>query len=102
MSLVQGRSVWSQSFSLANTTSDEENNSQLIAAVKSELAYLARKRPELNKSEVVLGRSVTIIGDASVPYQVLKQIMSACSDSNYRNISLAVQQLLKNAVEEEK
>jgi biopolymer transport protein ExbD len=89
--LVQGRSVWQSNTSLNN------NNNQLIDALKVELAYLASKRPKLNPLEKKLGRSVTIIGDASVPYQVLKQIMAACADSNYRNMSLAVQQLLKNA-----
>lgn len=98
--LVQGRSVWSQALSLSNSTQEDENNSLLIAAVKKELTYLANKRPQLNEREQTQGRSVTIVGDASVPYRVLKQIMSACADSNYRNISLAVQQLLKNSAGE--
>ena len=46
------------------------------------------------------GRAVTIIGDAAVPYQVLKQIMAACANSDYRNMSLAVQQLVKSSQEE--
>jgi biopolymer transport protein ExbD len=94
--LVQGRSVWQQDTALnANTTTDN-NNEQLINAIKTELTYLAEKRPELSELEQAQGRSVTIIGDSSVPYQVLKQIMAACADSNYRNMSLAVQQMLKS------
>lgn len=99
--LVQGRAVWQQDNALINNsnnnTLDEENNEQLIAALKIELNYIANKRPELTALEQEQGRSVTIIGDASVPYQVLKQIMAACADSNYRNMSLAVQQLLKTS-----
>jgi biopolymer transport protein ExbD len=100
--LVQGRTVWQKNTSLhkdsgLNDVVSDNNNEQLIDAIKVELAYLVSKRPKLNQLEKKLGRSVTIIGDASVPYQVLKQIMAACADSNYRNMSLAVQQLLKNA-----
>jgi len=50
----------------------------------------------LSESEQEKGRSVTIIGDATVPYQVLKQIMAACADSDYRNMSLAVKQMVKS------
>lgn len=98
--LVQGRAVWQQEQPLREsyTTSIQSNeaNQQLIDAIKTELTYLASKRPQLNELEQTQGRAVTIIGDASVPYQVLKQIMAACADSNFRNMSLAVQQLLKN------
>jgi len=94
--LVQGRSVWQQDTALNANTATDNNNEQLINAIKTELTYLAEKRPELSEVEQVQGRSVTIIGDSSVPYQVLKQIMAACADSNYRNMSLAVQQMLKS------
>jgi biopolymer transport protein ExbD len=94
--LVQGRSVWQQDTALNANTATDNNNEQLINAIKTELTYLAEKRPELSELEQVQGRSVTIIGDSSVPYQVLKQIMAACADSNYRNMSLAVQQMLKS------
>jgi biopolymer transport protein ExbD len=66
-----------------------------MKALKTELNYLSAKRVELSKSEQENGRAVTIIGDSSVPYQVLKQIMAACADSNYRDISLAVKQVAK-------
>ena len=94
--LVQGRSVWQQDTALNANTATDNNNEQLINAIKTELTYLAEKRPELSELEQAQGRSVTIIGDSSVPYQVLKQIMAACADSNYRNMSLAVQQMLKS------
>lgn len=107
--LVQGRAVWQQeqplSESIANSvdaTNLNGSNPQLIDAIKTELAYLANKRPQLNELEQTQGRAVTIIGDESVPYQVLKQIMAACADSNYRNMSLAVQQLLKHTPGEDK
>lgn len=101
--LIQGRAIWQQEQALseshltANLKAESSNNihQPLIDAIKTELTYLANKRPQLTAIEQEQGRSVTIMGDASVPYQVLKQIMAACADTNYRNMSLAVQQLLK-------
>lgn len=107
--LVQERSVWQQDIALnalnnnaqANSNSlVSNNNEQLIDALKTELAYLATKRPQLSESEQEKGRAVTIIGDAAVPYHVLKQIMAACADSDYRNMSLAVKQIASSAQKE--
>lgn len=39
------------------------------------------------------GRAVTIMGDQSIPYVLLKRIMSTCAANDYRNISLAVNQV---------
>jgi len=101
--LVQERAVWQQDVALNELNHNSEannslvsNNEQLIDALKTELTYLAAKRPQLSESEQEKGRSVTIIGDATVPYQVLKQIMAACADSDYRNMSLAVKQMVKS------
>jgi len=68
--LVQGRSVWQQDNALNTNTASDNNNEQLINAIKTELTYLAEKRPELSELEQTQGRSVTIIGDSSLPYQV--------------------------------
>ncbi|MCW8831809.1 MAG: biopolymer transporter ExbD [Colwellia sp.] len=97
--LVQERAVWQQEEALHKYTVSD-NRAQLIEALKAELVYLAAKRPELSESEQERGRAVTIIGDAAVPYQVLKQIMAACADSDYRNMSLAVKQIAKSSQSE--
>ena len=39
------------------------------------------------------GRAVTIMGDKEIPYALLKRIMTPCADNDYRNISLAVNQV---------
>jgi len=97
--LVQERTVWQQEHALNSNTVTDGNNELLIDALKTELTYLATKRPELSDKELEQGRAVTIIGDAAVPYQVLKQIMAACADSDYRNMSLAVQKIAKSTQE---
>jgi biopolymer transport protein ExbD len=96
--MIQERVIWEQQTVL--TEINKEENSGLINAVKTELKYLAVKRPILSNSEKSKGRAVTIMGDASVPYQLLKQIMAACADSDYRNMSLAVKQVAKSKLRE--
>jgi len=91
--LIQERVIWQQEQVLTHVS--QQDNPDLMKALKTELNYLSAKRVELSKSEQENGRAVTIIGDSSVPYQVLKQIMAACADSNYRDISLAVKQVAK-------
>jgi biopolymer transport protein ExbD len=98
--LVQERIVWQQNIALNSNTLADGNNEALINAIKTELTYLAAKRVKLNELEQENGRAVTIIGDASVPYQVLKKIMAACANSDYRNMSLAVKQVVKSSQEE--
>lgn len=64
-----------------------------IAALKKELEILAQRKPYKNEEERERGRDVTIMGDASIPYTVLKKIMTTCAKSEYRNIALAVSQV---------
>jgi len=94
--IIQERVIWQQSTNLTDV--GDNLNLGLIKAIKTELSYLSTKRPVLTENETKKGRAVTIIGDASVPYQVLKQIMSACADSDYRNMSLAVKQVAKSKI----
>ncbi len=92
--LVQERPVWRKEESLISL--DKENSEALSLALKTELDYQSAKRPELTSSELEKGRSVTIIGDSSIPYVVLKQIMAACAETDYRNMSLAVELMANN------
>jgi len=92
--LVQERAIWQSSGNDAG--SELQDNQEFFEALTAELNYQVNKRPELTKSEQENGRAVTIIGDASTPYAVLKQIMAACADTGYRNMSLAVERQVKN------
>jgi len=92
--LVQERAIWQKTAKDAGL--DLHENDNFIEALKVELRYQVSKRPELTLTEQEKGRAVTIIGDASTPYIVLKQIMAACADTGYRNMSLAVEQQAKN------
>lgn len=64
-----------------------------IAELENELKHQASRRPLLSEAEKNQGRAVTIMGDQSIPYALLKKIMSTCAANDYRNISLAVNQV---------
>ncbi|MEO0442132.1 MAG: biopolymer transporter ExbD [Pseudomonadota bacterium] len=68
------------------------NPSATIAVLEQELNYQASRRP-LNEQEKQKGRAVTIMGDKSVPYELLKKIMTTCATTDFRDISLAVSQV---------
>jgi len=49
-------------------------------------------------TEAVAGsREVTILADKSVPFDVIRKIMSTCTDGGYENVSLAVIQKASKA-----
>lgn len=61
-----------------------------LKALDKELTYQAARRSELTEEEKLKGRAVIIMGDESMRYDLLKQLMTTCSANDYRNISLAV------------
>ena len=56
----------------------------------------ALKRPTLVGTRVseqdLASREITVMGDKSLPYEVLKKVMATCTDADYGRISLAVLQ----------
>jgi biopolymer transport protein ExbD len=41
-------------------------------------------------AETLASREITVIADKSLPYDVVKRVMSTCTDGGYGRISLAV------------
>lgn len=83
--VVGGRSIGSISALMA---SKEDK----FAPLENELKYQASKARPLTEEEKLTGRPVTIMGDQTIPYVILKKIMTTCAAADYRNISLAVAQ----------
>lgn len=74
---------------------------EVVSAQGKPVELLAEKLIELKKPEEEWtpfeeknGLAVTIMGDQSVPYEILKSIMATCSQENYRDIALAVNQVV--------
>jgi biopolymer transport protein ExbD len=100
--LVQERLIWQQPSlrKLTNEQANEPSNDIFTDALKNELIYQTNKRPVLTEQEKINGRAVTIIGDATIEYDFLKQIMAICADADYRNMSLAVEQIAAKGITE--
>ena len=80
---VDGKLVGSVADIVANTAT-------VFEPLKAELvAQNANVLPGAQKVDVAK-REVTIMGDKSTPYSVLKKIMLTCSDAEYGKVSFAV------------
>ena len=71
----------------------------IIGAAETTVEPVTVRLAEIKESENVLGvntqavaesREVTILADRSVPFEVIKKIMSTCTGEGYENVSLAV------------
>lgn len=81
--LVQGQSV----AMVADILNGEEGTTDPII---SRLAELQENVLGPQTSVVASAQEVTILADRSVPFAVIKKIMSTCTDGGYENVSLAV------------
>lgn len=94
--LVQDRPIWQRDKQQVSAVLTETEVEQLIAALKAELTYQKEKRTELTDTEKEKGRAVTILGDSSIEYDLLKLIMASCAEMDYRDMSLAVKQVARD------
>ncbi len=79
--VVDGRSV-------ANISEIQASSDNTVAGLKTALA--AQAGTVLSGSADATEREITIMGDRSLPYTVLKKIMQTCTEANYGKVSLAV------------
>ena len=83
MVLVQGESVMSTPELLGDSMGP-------IPEIEERLTYLERNIIGISTKTVAESKEVTILADKSIPFEVLKRIMSTCTGSGYGRISLAV------------
>lgn len=81
--LVQGKSVALVADILEGVPSNTDG-------IKTRLAELKENIIGTNTQVVASAREVTILADKSVPFIVIKKIMSTCTGEGYENVSLAV------------
>ncbi|WP_196137853.1 biopolymer transporter ExbD [Aliikangiella sp. G2MR2-5] len=63
---------------------------EIITPLLEALNSFTEKKGELSVYEKENGLPVTIMGDKNVSFSLLKTVMTTCNESNYRDISLAV------------
>lgn len=67
--------------------------SQLIAGLEKELLFQASKMRIVKTSDgKIKGQSVTIMGDETIPYDLLRKILATCREANYTHIAFAAMQ----------
>jgi biopolymer transport protein ExbD len=81
--LVQGKSVIS-------TPELFEDGIRTVNEITERLEQLERNIIGISTKTVAASKEVTILADKTIPFKVLKKIMSTCTGSGYGRISLAV------------
>jgi biopolymer transport protein ExbD len=83
MVLVQGEAV-------AKTPDLLDDKEEQIPGITDRLEQLKRNIIGISTKTAVQSKEVTILADKTIPFRVLKKIMSTCTASGYGRISLAV------------
>jgi biopolymer transport protein ExbD len=81
--LVQGKIV-------ASVADILDGESEMVEPITSRLAELRDNIVGPSTLAVAGSQEVTILADKSVPFLVIRKIMSACTGEGYENVSLAV------------
>lgn len=88
--MVNQKSIVVQGQKVADSAEALKIQGDVIPGLAKELAYRASKSaPKLNDKGVP-EREITILGDKTIPYTLLRKVMATCSASDYSKISFAV------------
>lgn len=67
-----------------------DNKENAVDPINARLAELKESVIGINTKTVAASQEVTILADRSVPFTVVKTVMSTCTAEGYENVSLAV------------
>lgn len=67
-----------------------KSRNEAIPAITERLALIERNIIGINTKTVAESKAITLLADKTIPFSVLKKIMSTCTRSGYGRISLAV------------
>ncbi len=85
--------VWLDGVMVAKVADIVAKPDDVIETLATALTAYAESKGELTGFEKQNGLAITIMGDKWVPYALLKSVMATCRLNDYRNISLAVNQV---------
>ena len=74
------------------------DGTQPVAGIGERLNELTQSIIGINTQVVAESQEVTILADRSVPFNVVKKVMSTCTSEGYTRISLAVMQKAPDAL----
>ncbi len=98
--MVSANDILVNSQPIATVTDVLQSEEAEVKGLAVELNYRAQRAGELTELQEQKGRAVTIMGDATIPYQLLKKIMATCATTDYRDMSFAVSQISAKAEDE--
>jgi biopolymer transport protein ExbD len=97
--MITAKDILLQGKPVAKTAALYDQPDYTILALKEELVYQASRSAgaslEADNADEDPGLSITIMGDKSVPYEILKKIMQTSAEAGYTNIALAVENQLE-------
>lgn len=88
--MVSPESVLVQGEAVVNTADLLGPENVSILAISDKLGQLERNIIGIKTRDIVANKEITILADKTIPFRVLKKIMSTCTASGYGRISLAV------------
>jgi len=88
--MVGPETVMVQGEAVANTPEVMAAKNENIPEITQKLDLLERNIIGINSRTVIDSKEVTILADKTIPFNVLKKIMTTCTGSGYGRISLAV------------
>jgi len=87
--MITKEDLFVQGERIASIADIRANDATIIEPLRAAL-----KRPMLVGAEIaerdLAMREITVLGDKTLPYDVLKKVMATCTDADYGRISLAV------------
>ena len=88
--MVGPETVMVQGEAVTNTPDLMETRQENIPEIANRLDLLERNIIGIHSQAAVESKEVTILADKTIPFNVLKKIMTTCTGSGYGRISLAV------------
>lgn len=88
--MVGPETVMVQGEAVAHTTDLMAAREENIPEITRKLGLLEQNIIGINSQAIIDSKEVTILADKTIPFNVLKKIMTTCTGSGYGRISLAV------------
>lgn len=89
--VVSGADIVVEGRRVASVADVMASSSDLIEPLKAELDLLATRQVVRQENEAQ-GRTITIMGDKDIPYQLLRKVMVTCARANFSDVAFAVRQ----------
>jgi biopolymer transport protein ExbD len=92
--LVDQNAVLLQGKKMADVAEVLASDQEVIATLVAELTYQSSRsmqQASAADSPQYAGKSITIMADQGMPYELLKKLMQSCAQAGYTDIALAVE-----------